>query len=640
MSTVERRKYTILIIFISVGLIFLMRLFYLQVIDDQWEKEAANISERKKTVYPARGLVYDRNGTLLVANTAVYDLMVIPKKMNELDTLEFCQLIGITKEEFDAKLEKAITYSRYKPSVFEKQIPGEDYAKISEKLYKYRGFYGQSRTLRTYPEKTAAHLLGYISEVNANTIEKNPYYKSGDYIGISGLERTYEEELRGKRGVKYILVDVFNNEKGSYKNGAYDTLAISGKDITTTLDAELQAYGELLMENKIGSIVAIEPGSGELLTLVSSPTYDPNLLVGRIRGKNYAMLDTNQLKPLFNRALMAKYPPGSIFKTVQALIAQQEGVADLNTRFACNKSLVGCHNHVSPLNLQQSVQHSCNPYYYNLVKRIINQRKSTNTFTDSKIGLDIWHHHVTSFGLGLRLDIDLPSVKKGNVPSSEFYDRIYGKGRWAFSTIRSISIGQGEMEVVPLQMANLAAILANKGYYYTPHIVKAIDGADEVLDKFKVKQKVTVDPQYFELVWNGMQDVVEKPGGTARRARVDSLTICGKTGTAQNPHGEDHSVFIAFAPRENPKIALAVYVENSGGGGLWAAPIASLLIEKYLNDSISRPETERRILEANSSTLLNEKQQDHKGEKHRLVPGHHLPGAGNRRVVYHLFSRF
>lgn len=604
------RKFIVAAIFIAVGLVFAIRLFNVQVLNDKYKLDSYSNVLREITQYPARGLIYDRNGELLVYNEAAYDLMLIPKQLEEIDTVEFCELFEIEKEDFLEKIDKAKKYSSYKASVFEKEISSVAYAKIQEQLYKFPGFYVQTRTLRKYPKKNAAHILGYIGEVSQSTLDKNSYYHSGDYIGKSGLEYTYEDLLRGNRGVKKILVDVHNREKGSFQRGEKDTLAITGQTIYSTLDILLQEYGEKLFQNKKGSIVAIEPSTGEILSLVSAPGYDPNMLVGRAVKKNYPILSGDSLNPLFNRALMAQYPPGSIFKTVQALIGLEEKVITANSGFSCVKSLVGCHNHPSAGSVAASVKMSCNPYYYQVFKRIIQQGKAKSIFKDSEIGLAKWSDKVKQFGFGLRLATDLPSIKSGKVPSVGFYNNWYGEGRWAFSTIYSLSIGQGEMEVIPLQMANLAAILANRGYYYTPHFLKKIGDGDTIPSDFTNKKKIAIDAKHFDEVIDGMYGVVYEPGGTARRARIhDDIIVCGKTGTAQNPHGEDHSVFIAFAPRENPKIAIAVYVENAGGGGSWAAPIASLMIEKYLTDSISDRNIlkEKRILEAN---LLNVKKKE------------------------------
>jgi penicillin-binding protein 2 len=598
----SNRKFIVGLIFLVIGIIFIIRLFNVQVLNDEYKLDSDNNVLREITEYPARGLIYDRNGELLVYNEAAYDLMVIPKQVKEVDTTAFCKLLEIEKEEFVGKFNKAKSYSRYKPSTFLKEISSLSYAIIQEQLFKYPGFYVQTRTLRKYPRNSAAHILGYIGEVNQTTIDDRPYYRSGDYIGKSGLEYSYEEILRGTRGVKRILVDVHSREKGSYLDGATDTMAVTGKILKTSLDIVLQEYGELLMKNKKGSIVAIEPKTGEILSLVSAPNYDPNMLVGRAVKKNYPILSRDTLNPLFNRALMAKYPPGSIFKTVQAMIGLQDGVISENTGFACNKSYVGCHNHPNAGSVAASVKMSCNPYYYNVFRRILQQKRVKSIFKDSELGLAIWSNQVKKFGFGQQLETDLPSIKSGFVPDVSFYNKWYGEGRWAFSTVYSLSIGQGELGVIPLQMANLAASIANRGHYYVPHFIKKIDKIKSVPKKFTKKYEIGIDKKHIDLVIQGMYGVVYEPGGTARRARIhDSIIVCGKTGTAQNPHGEDHSVFIAFAPKDNPQIAIAVYVENAGGGGRWAAPIASLMIEKYLTDSIAvrnKPK-EKIILEAN-----------------------------------------
>ena len=598
MKQFEERKYVLIAGVLFVALVFIARLFWIQVVDDRWKVEAANMAERKVVVYPSRGLVYDRKEKLLVANTPVYDLMVVPKEVKEFDTAAFCRLISVTPDELRRRLKEATLWSRYKPTVLEKQIPADQYAAISVHLHRYPGFYGQSRTLRTYPPHSAAHLLGYLSEVDAKKVKEDPYYRSGDVIGVGGLESYYEPYLRGRRGVSYVLVDVHNNVKGPFKNGEFDTLAVEGKDLFTGIDLDVQKLGERLMVNKKGSIVAIDPGTGEIICLVSSPTYDPELLVGRVRNTNYGILQRDPIKPLFDRALQAQYPPGSIYKIVQSLIALETGAITPNASFACNKALVGCHSHPTAGNIVSAIQYSCNPYFYQVFKRMVEPGTYPNRFKDAAAGLDEWEEHMKSFGMGQRLAMDLPAVKSGNLPGPAYYDRKYGKERWAFSTIYSVSIGQGEVLVAPLQMANLAAIFANKGWYYDPHVVRAIGHPDSVQARYKQKHVTTVDPKWYDLIHEGMRRVVEEPGGTARGARVKGISIAGKTGTAENPHGKDHAVFIAFAPIEDPKIAIAVYVENSGFGGTWAAPIASLLIEQYLTDSISRPDIVKKMLEA------------------------------------------
>jgi penicillin-binding protein 2 len=595
----ESRKYVLIAGVLFVAVVFILRLFWIQVVDDKWKAQAANMAERKVTVYPSRGLVYDRKERLLVANTPVYDLMAVPREVKPFDTLRFCEIIGVSVDELRKRLEDARTYSRHKPSVIEKQIPADQFAAISVHLHKYPGFYGQSRTLRTYPPRTAAHLLGYLSEVTPAKVEKDPYYKPGDVIGVGGLESYYEEQLRGRRGVAYVLVDVHNNMKGPFKNGIYDTLAVEGKDLFSGIDLDLQLLGERLMVNKKGSIVALDPKTGEVLCLVSSPTYDPELLVGRVRNTNYGVLQRDPIKPLFDRALQAQYPPGSIFKIMQSLIALEVGAIQPNTGFPCNRSLVGCHNHPTATDIEKAIQFSCNPYYYMVFKRLVERDLDTKSrFRDAALGLGDWEERMKSFGVGQRLGIDLPSMKSGNLPGPAYYDRMYGKERWAFSTIYSASIGQGEVLVTPLQMANFAAIFANKGWYIEPHVVRAVGHPDSVQSRYVQKHYTDVDPRWYDLIHEGMRRVVHEPGGTARQARIPGINVCGKTGTAENPQGQDHAVFIAFAPMEDPKIAIAVYVENSGFGGTWAAPIASLLMEQYLTDTITRPDVMKRMEEA------------------------------------------
>jgi len=598
MENYEDRKYIIGGLIILVAVIYIFKLLSLQVFDQRYKSSAENNSQRHVTEYPARGLIYDRNGKHLVYNEAAYDLMFIPKQSKDFDTLELISVLNITKEDLKLAIEKAKHYSWYKPSIIVKQISNVTYAKLQEKMYKFEGFYVQARTIRKYPRPIAAHMLGYLGEVNTSITNHDKYYKSGDYIGVSGIEKSYEKELRGVKGKKIYLVDVHNRIQGDYANGKYDVQAVAGTNLTATIDIDLQEYGELLMQNKIGSIVAIEPKTGEILAFISSPTYDPNLLVGRKRTKNYPILSTDSLKPLFNRALAAKYSPGSTFKLVQALIGLQDGLITPETGFVCNKNLVGCHNHPNATNVQMAIKMSCNPYFYQVYRRIIEQHVNKSIYKDARFGLEYWDKYVYSFGLGTKLDIDIPGVKKGNIPNIAFYDKWYGKNRWAFTYIASNSIGQGEVEIVPIQIANLAAIIANNGYYYTPHFVKAIGNTSKPRDKYTYYHKTLIDEKWFSLIKAGMFDVVNTPGGTARRARIPNIDVCGKTGTVQNSHGEDHSGFIAFAPMDNPQIAIAVYVENAGFGGTWAAPIASLMIEKYLTDSISNKTKEQRILDA------------------------------------------
>ncbi|MBL7924263.1 MAG: penicillin-binding protein 2 [Bacteroidia bacterium] len=586
------QRFVILSIFTAVVIIFLIRLFYIQVINESYSVSATNNVLRYITDYPARGMIYDRKGKIIAYNQAVYDLMVIPKQVKDLDTAEFCRLLDLSRDAFLDKMKKASTFSKMKASIFEKQISAETFASFQEKLYKFQGFFVQPRTLRKYPNNTAAHVLGYIGEVNDELIAKNPYYRQGDYIGISGIEQSYELELRGRRGVRIVMVDVFNREKGSYKNGAYDTIAIAGQNLVATLDAELQAYGEKLLQNKVGSLVAIEPQTGEILAMISSPGYDPNLLVGRVRSKNYAYLLRDPLKPLFNRAMQAYYPPGSTFKLTNALAALQEGLIHTGTTFphsfVVGSKSVKCHPH-PPIALEGAIQYSCNPYFCNTFRTFIDNRK----YGSSEKGYRLWREYQMSFGIGKKIGVDMPHELKGLIPSVEFYDKYYGSGRWRASTIYSLGIGQGELGINPMQMANIICIIANKGFYYTPHVIKQIGGKANLTRNLAEKHYSMVDAKNFDIIQDGMQRVVE--AGTARIARFDSVTICGKTGTAQNPHGKDHSLFVAFAPRENPKIAIAVMVENAGYGATWAAPIASLMMEKYFNDSIKRHELEERM---------------------------------------------
>jgi penicillin-binding protein 2 len=594
----EGRKIVIIGIIIVIGIIFAARLFYIQVINDKYVLSANNNVLRYITQYPARGLVYDRTGKLMVFNEAAYDLMVVPKLVKNIDTLQFCRLIGIDKEAFLKKMKKARNYSPYKASIFEEQISKEHYGYIEEKLFKYPGFWVQPRTLRKYPIPAAAHSLGYIGEVSPMEIEANPYYAIGDYIGKSGIEKAYETELRGKKGLKISMVDVFNREKGSYQNGIYDTLPVAGNDLYVSLDVELQAYGEKLMQNKKGSIVAIEPSTGEILALISSPTYDPNLLIGRVRSKNYNELYVDSLKPLFNRALLAMYPPGSTFKTVEAPIGLQEGVVTPATTFPCGgvtASPIKCsHNHYSPLDLIEAIEQSCNPYYWNVFRKIIENKKYANT-REAYIN---WKSYVNSFNLGMTFNTDLNIERSGNVPAPEYYDKYFGKGQWRSMTIRSLSIGQGELLVTPLQLCNVAAIIANRGYYYPPHLVRAVS-RNKVREVKEYEKKFTkVDSENFEPVVEGMYRAYNGSHGTARRYKMDSIVMCGKTGTVQNPHGENHSLFIAFAPRDNPKIAIAIVVENGGYGNTYGTPIATLMMAKYLLREFERPTYEEDMFNA------------------------------------------
>lgn len=599
MDKFENRRFVVLSIMILIGIIFLGRLFYIQVLDESYKHSAENQALVKTTLYPSRGVIYDRNGEVIVYNQASYDLMVIPKQADkDIDTLKFCKILGIAQEDFVEKMKKAKKYSRYRPSIFEKQITDKNWVSISEKLFQFPGFFGQKRTLRKYSRPVAAQVLGFVGEASKENIKKDPFYKPGDYLGISGLESWYEKELRGKRGVSVYVRDVHNRIKGSYDNGRLDTLPVAGEDLLSTIDLDLQEYGEKLMQNKRGSIVAIEPETGEILAMVSSPNYDPNMLVGRERTENYSMLVANDsLNPLFNRATNAVYRPGSIFKLVEGLIGLQKNVITVNTRIRCNRAIINCHGSHTNDDLAGAIQHSCNPYFREVYRRLIQSGEYKSIYEDSRFGLKVWREYVTSFGLGERLQTDISGVSPGFVPNVAFYDKWYGEKRWAFSTIYSNSIGEGEMGVTPLQMANLAAILANRGFYYTPHFIKSI-GDRGPREEYLVKNYTKIDSSYFYVVIDALASVVNEPGGTARRARIDSITVCGKTGTVQNPTTPDHSVFMAFAPKYNPKIAIAVYVEEAGFGGTWAAPISSLMIEKYITGEVTNKKKEERILEA------------------------------------------
>jgi penicillin-binding protein 2 len=583
----DNRKYIILAAFVGIGIIFIVRLFSIQVSDSHYRLAAENNVVSRVTEYPYRGLIKDRHGKILVQNVPVFDLMVVPKEVRVADTVRFCQLLNITKEDFEKRIRDARSYSYVKPSAFYKQISLTEFARIQDQLVDFKGFYIDARTIREYPDSLMANALGYIGEISKNQLARDSsrYYKQGDYIGISGVESHYEKMLRGKRGVRYRLVNVRGIEKGSFKSGRFDTLAIPGDNLITGIDRDLQAYGEYLMGGKVGSIVAIEPSSGDILSMISSPSYNPNLLTGRNFSSNFAALQRDSLKPLFNRPLMAQYRPGSVFKLVQSLIALQEGVIFPETRHLCTRHIINCHGAHTNEDLHGAIKFSCNPYFYQTFRKIINQRNDPNTFIDSRIGLERWNDYLDRMGLGRTLGVDIPNETRGLIPAPAYYDRWYGRNRWAFSTIYSLSIGEGEILVTPVQMANLAAIIANRGYFYTPHIVK---GMEQDGDRFQFsfeRQETGIDSIHFSTVVNAMAEIVY---GTARIAAVPDVIICGKTGTVQNKNAFDHSVFMAFAPKDNPQIAIAVYVENAGWGGGVAAAIAGLMIEQYLKGDISR----------------------------------------------------
>ena len=589
----QDRPFVIAGIAILIGIIFIIRLVFLQLINDDYRLAAERNALKQIAEFAPRSFIYDRKGELLVFNRPAYDLMVIPKYAKEIDTLDFCVLLNISKQTYIKKITeiKNMKYATL-AKVFEANIPQSTYLAFQEKLYKFPGFYAKFKTERIYTKNIAAQLLGYVSEVDSSILRKKPYYKMGDRIGFSGIEKSYETTIRGERGVQLRIVDSKGNEKGSYEGGIHDTIAIPGKNIYSSIEAVLQEYGEQLMKNKIGSIVAIEPETGEILAMVSSPTYDPSLLVGKDKSKNYRKLLLDSLKPLFNRATMSSYPPGSTFKLVNGLIGLQERVITPETKFSCyggyrmGNRKVGCHGHGSPLALNYSITTSCNAYYCNTFREILEKYPTTQE------GYQVWRNYLDKFGLGRRLAIDFPQQTKGNIPSVEFYDKRFNKV-WSSSNVISLAIGQGEVGTSPLQMANYCATIANRGYYYIPHVVHKVEGG-YIDPLYTTKQYVGIATTHFEQIVAGMRNVVLM--GTGTGMRMDSIPACGKTGTAENPQGKDHSIFIAFAPMDKPKIAIAVYVENAGFGATWAVPIARCMVEKYLQGRISRPDVEKRIL--------------------------------------------
>ncbi|MBQ2499809.1 MAG: penicillin-binding protein 2 [Bacteroidales bacterium] len=596
----SQRKYVIGSIFILVSVILLIKLFIIQIVDDSYKQSSDNTTLRYITQYPSRGKVYDRDGRLLIYNDAVYDLMIIPSQAKNIDTASFCKLLNISNNTYNTCLKKAKKYSMVTPSIFLSQITKDEYGHIAEMLYHYPGFYFQTRSVRQYPLPIAAHTLGNIGEVTKGEMDKDSYYKLGDYIGKSGIEKYYEKELRGEKGMKILVVDVHNREKERFMDGEYDTAPIHGTDIILGLDADLQAYGEYLMAGKTGSIVAIEPSTGQILAMVSSPSYDPNELVGRKRGTRYSELLNDPDKPLINRAISGVYPPGSTFKMVNGLIALQSGVMTAYTAYPCSgpeSTPIKCtHFHSSPVKLYDAIENSCNPYFW----RAFQDMMSAPRFKSPKEAYMFWYNHVTSFGLGRSFASDIPFTVSGNIPTKEFYDKTYN-GSWNAMTIRSLSIGQGEILVTPLQLANVAAAIGNEGYYYEPHYIKSFANTDKSIDSsFLEKHIIDINKRHFKDVKKGMRSVFEGDHGTARFSKIDSITVAGKTGTAENPHGKDHSIFMAFAPVDNPQIAIAVVVENAGFGSTWAAPIASLMIEKYIRGYVKRPNVEKRVLTLNS----------------------------------------
>lgn len=608
----EKRKYVIGGFIILIVLIYIVRLFNLQVMDDRYKEFADSNAFMRKTLYPSRGMIRDRNDKLVVYNQPAYDVMLIPRNVVEFDTADFCRTLEITREQFDKRLrdmkDRRLNpgYSAYTPQKFITQISAQDYGRLAEKLYRFPGFFIQQRILRQYTRPVAANVLGNIREVSQREIERDNYYTRGDYCGDLGVEKSYEQYLRGVKGVEILMRDAYGRIQGKYENGAFDEAPVSGRDLKLSLDIDLQEYGEQLMVNKIGAIVAIEPSTGEILAMVSSPTYDPRLLVGRDRGKNYAELKNDFYNRLFDRALMGAYPPGSTFKPSQGLILRQEGVITLSTAYPCYHGFisgglrVGCHGHASPITLKPALQTSCNAFFcWGLKNMLDNKRSKYGTVSDA---FEVWKKHLVSLGYGYKLGVDLPTEGRGFIPNAKFYNKIYGENRWSANTIISIAIGQGEILATPLQIANLCATIANRGWFITPHVVKEIQ--DTIMPaELLEKRYPTIDQEHFVDVAEGMRMAVT--GGTCRLAALKDIEVCGKTGTAQNPHGKDHSAFIGFAPYHDPKIAICVYVENAGFGATYGVPIGSLMMEKYLTGQIS---PERKYLEdrmLNSNTIIS-----------------------------------
>ncbi len=604
----EKRKYIIGGVLIVLALIYLVRLFELQVLDPTYKINADSNAFLRKTIYPSRGTLRDRNGKLVVYNQPAYDVMVIPREIGNFDTVDLCRTLRLDIEDLRTRFRdmkdrrKNRGYSPNSQQVLITHISAQDYSRLQEKLYRFPGFFIQKRILRQYEYSAAANLVGNIREANPSEIEKDTYYRPGDYIGDSGIEKSYETYLRGVKGQEILIRDALGRIKGRYENGAKDIAPISGKDLKLSIDIELQRYGEKLMKGKIGAIVAIEPKTGEILAMVSSPTYDPHLLIGRERGKNYRKLVNDKYKPLYDRAIMAAYPPGSTFKPTQGLIFRQEKIIDLNTSFNCYRGYingglrVGCHGHESPITLKPAIRTSCNAFFCWGLKSMIDRRSK---YGSPAKAFEIWKNYMVELGYGYRLGVDLPGESRGFIPNSKFYNKIYGEDRWSANTIISIAIGQGEILATPLQIANFAATVANRGYYVTPHVVKEIQ--DTVLpDIYYQKHRPSIKTEYFNDIAEGMRMAVI--GGTCRYAQFGDVEICGKTGTAQNPHGRDHSAFMGFAPMNDPKIAICAYVENAGFGATFGVPIGSLMMEMYLNRKISdnRKYLEDRMLTSNT----------------------------------------
>ncbi|MCM1484380.1 MAG: penicillin-binding transpeptidase domain-containing protein [Muribaculaceae bacterium] len=589
----EKRKYIIAGVTVVIVLIYAIRLFGLQVVDSRFKDEADSNAFLRKAIYPSRGVIYDRNGEVVVYNRPAYDIMMIPRDVKYFDTLDLCNTLGITRQQFNNRMrdmkDKRLNpgYSAYSPQTFMTQLTAEDYGKLQEKMYRYPGFFIQKRILREYNHHCAANVLGNIREVSPTDIEKDPYYSRGDMTGDLGVEKSYERYLRGVKGEEILIRDARGKIQGRYEDGAFDKRAVSGRNLRLGIDIGLQQFAESLMMNKKGAIVAIEPATGEVLALVTGPSYDPSLLVGRQRGKNYAALAKDWRHPLLDRSVMGAYPPGSTFKPTQGLILLQEGIVTLGTPYPCSRGYVngglrvGCHPHSSPITLKPALQTSCNAYFCWGLKGMIDRKSKYGSASNA---FEIWKNYLVSLGYGYKLGIDLPSENRGFIPNSQTYNKVYGEGRWSANSIISIAIGQGEILATPLQIANLSATIANRGWYITPHVVKEIQ--DTVMpSEYLKRHEPKINRSHFESVAEGMRMAVL--GGTCKGANLPDIEVCGKTGTAQNPHGADHSAFMGFAPYHNPRIAVAVYVENAGYGAAFGVPIGSLVIERYLNGSIS-----------------------------------------------------
>jgi penicillin-binding protein 2 len=595
----RERQWIIGAIFLLIAIIFIGRLAHLQLFSGNLQDYAARLTQEREVLEPARGLVYDRNGILFLDNQAGYDILFTPRQCRlggGMDTLALAQLIDLTQAEIQKAIRKAQAYATYRPSSIRKQMPASEYAAIAGELWKFPGIQARRKAIRTNASGLASHLLGEYREVDRDDIQSNLGYRLGDYKGKSGLELQWEQELKGEKGVKFHLVDVRNDYRQSAEQGALDSMPIPGENLILTLDMQLQAYGEKIMEGKRGSIVAIEPESGEVLAMVSAPSYGTDLLTGRMRGTHYDSLLHDPNKPLFNRTTRATYRPGSIFKMIQGLIALDMGLISPRTRIPCNRSIIGCHGGHTNDNLEAAIVHSCNPYFHEVMRRMIQPRKTTDVFAEAHQELGEWTTSIRRFGLGTDLGGNFPGLRSGSVPDTTLYDKLYGRKRWAYSTIYSISIGEGELLTTPLHMANIAATIANQGEFRTPHVVQSIGSNGKPVGTDSLVQ-TGISRQLFEPIIEAMNAVTESNEGTAPLARVPGVKVCGKTGTVQDSKG-NHSVFIAFAPAENPKIALSVYVENAGAGGDWAAPIASLMMEKYLQGSVKQADKELRVIRA------------------------------------------